>query len=256
MFSSLKGVKIEHDISIYTVLKQIICNMLTGKGNNIVIGPPFRPSKVLVFDVETTGLLPRQDRTSSIVQLSNYPYITQASFVMYDLSQQKIVQTYDSYIKLPDHVVISDETTQITGITKDICQKQGCDITVFLENMYKAYSEADVLVAHNFEFDEKMIMIELERNRKYILETNPECLGLFNRASEELRNIERCCTMKKGTDICNIMIESNIAGRPPRKKWPRLAELYTKLFDEPAPDGLHNSLVDVTATLKCYLKLR
>jgi DNA polymerase III epsilon subunit-like protein len=223
-------------------------------GNNIIVRPPFRPTQILVFDVETTGLIPRHNKTSA--PLSDYPYITQASFVMYDLSKKQITQTYDSYIKVPEHVVIGEEITNLTGITKKICDEKGCDITLFLETMYKAYSDSDVLVAHNFEFDETMILVELQRNYEHIRNTHPECLGLFNKSMENLRNVERYCTMKKGTDICNIMVESTIAGRPPRKKWPKLTELYVKLFDEPAPDGLHNSLVDVSATLKCYIKMR
>ena len=62
--------------------------------------------------------------------------------------------------------------------------------------------------------------------------------------------------MKKGTDLCNILVESKNPKYPPSKKWPRLNELYTKLFDGATVDGLHNSMIDVLACLRCYLKMR
>ena len=45
-------------------------------------------------------------------------------------------------------------------------------------------------------------------------------------------------------------------GRLPSKKWPKLCELYGKLFDGATVDGLHNSMIDVLACLRCYLKMR
>jgi len=41
-----------------------------------------------------------------------------------------------------------------------------------------------------------------------------------------------------------------------RKKFPRLDELYGKLFDTPLPKDMHNSIVDVLVCLRCFLKVR
>jgi DNA polymerase III epsilon subunit-like protein len=210
------------------------------------VGAPIRPTHILVFDTETTGLFPKQDKSAPPIPLSAYPYITQASFIIYDLSQERIIETYDYYIKVPEHVVISDEITRITKITKDMCNR-GKDITDFLEHFYNAYLSANVLVGHNIDFDIKMISLELERNRDRI---RSDCLSLFNKSIEELRNVDRYCTMRRGTNICNIIVENSN-----RKKWPKLTELYVKLFNEPPPENMHNSLVDIKATLKCYLKM-
>ena len=38
-------------------------------------------------------------------------------------------------------------------------------------------------------------------------------------------------------------------------KYPKLMELHQHLFDE-IPDGLHNSMVDVLACLRCYGKMK
>ena len=41
-----------------------------------------------------------------------------------------------------------------------------------------------------------------------------------------------------------------------RKKFPRLNELYSTLFDSALPIDLHNSIVDVLVCLRCFLKVR
>jgi len=41
-----------------------------------------------------------------------------------------------------------------------------------------------------------------------------------------------------------------------RKKFPRLNELYSTLFDSALPSDLHNSIVDVLVCLRCFLKVR
>jgi len=41
-----------------------------------------------------------------------------------------------------------------------------------------------------------------------------------------------------------------------RKKFPRLNELYGKLFDVAPPNDLHNSIIDVLVCLRCFLKVR
>jgi hypothetical protein len=41
-----------------------------------------------------------------------------------------------------------------------------------------------------------------------------------------------------------------------RKKFPKLNELYSKLFDTPLPMDMHNSIVDVLVCLRCFLKVR
>jgi DNA polymerase III epsilon subunit-like protein len=237
---------------------------------NSSVQAPIRKRFQLVFDVETTGLLPKPNRCLSI---SDYPYITQVSFVIYDLVDCKIVQTFDSYIDIESHVVISDEVSALTGITRELCREKGRPIVNVLLDLYDAYHTCDGIVGHNLDFDVKMILIEMERHLEEILDRNKQCCHLFQPLYEELRGLERYCTLRKGTSLCNIVIEPAAAAvseqtheqtsdeektskYAPRKKWPRLAELYVALFGGEVPEGLHNALVDVKACLRCYLKMR
>jgi hypothetical protein len=61
------------------------------------------------------------------------------------------------------------------------------------------------------------------------------------------------CTMKNSIDLCNIK-KTNVRGNE-YKKFPKLVELYEKIFGC-QPSGLHNSLVDVYACLRCYLSIK
>jgi hypothetical protein len=124
------------------------------------------------------------------------------------------------------------------------------------------------------DFDEKMVLIELERNRAQISKRAPQCLRLFSTIFEEINHIERFCTMRRGTALCNIPMflpEIDISSasasasasalkKPPSKakKFPKLSELFKTLFGEaePVPENLHNSMVDVLVCLRCYLKMR
>jgi DNA polymerase III epsilon subunit-like protein len=233
--------------------------------SHIKIYAPIRKRMILVFDVETTGLLPKKLRAKKGEQVSeqaigqgseteipieSYPYIIQLSFVLYDIIESRAVYTYDSYIRLPEHVEIPDTVSELTGITKQMCNEKGKNIIEVLDNFYEAYMLAEIIVAHNIEFDEKMISVELQRNREQILDTAPYCFTIFSKIYEKLKGVQRYCTMRNGTELCAITVESKTT-----KKWPRLSELHQKLFDE-VPDGLHNSMVDVNACLKCYLKMR
>ena len=94
---------------------------------------PIKRSRYLVFDVETTGLLPKQSQNQRI-SISDYPYIIQLSFVIYDLEQRKIIKTYDSYIKIPETVIISQYVSNLTGITNEICNSKGVPITDAIRN--------------------------------------------------------------------------------------------------------------------------
>jgi hypothetical protein len=106
-----------------------------------------------------------------------------------------------------------------------------------------------------------MILVEIERNREYILESAPYCILIFNKTYEEINGIETYCTMRKGTNLCNIEHKPNEKDDKTRKqigkKFPKLSELYLKLFENSeTPINLHNSMIDVMVCLSCYLKMR
>ncbi len=173
---------------------------------------------VLVFDTETTGLPKKWNGPSS-----DFPFIIQISWILYDTELNCIIQEYDNYIKL-NHISIPPETTAINGITNEILQENGIPIQDALNNFIFALDNCSLIIGHNVNFDKKMIEVEFERNNMQI----------------KLDDKKFFCTMRNAGKI--------------NGKIPKLSELHQKLFGF-IPDNLHNSKIDVEITLKCYLEL-
>ena len=104
-----------------------------------------------------------------------------------------------------------------------------------LNSFKEAIEKSDALVAHNVQFDAKTIMAE------YIRQTGHWLQPLFR--------LDKICTMMKSTKYCNL------PGRYGNPKWPKLGELYFKLFGEELTD-LHDAMADVHACAKCFFELK
>ena len=229
---------------------------------------------ILVFDVETTGLIQRNYITKKRVPLKECPFITQISFIIYDISKKKKIETFNSYIKIDPSIIIPQIVIDITGITQEKCQNQGITMTDALISFYKAYCRCGTMVAHNIVFDRDMILIEIERNYKSMpIRECPYPYSVFDIDYIKATNIELYCTMIKSLNVCNLMVESKrqgviksdeiikydfSSGQTVKtrfyKKMPKLSELYFHFFGV-IPENLHDSLVDTEICLKCYLKL-
>ena len=91
-----------------------------------------------------------------------------------------------------------------------------------------------------------MIFVECFRHRL------PQNFTLFD--ENHKINKREYCTMKNTRQYCNIVRLSRT--NKPYIKSPSLIELYQKIFPEAIiPTDLHNSLVDILITMRCYVKL-
>ena len=209
-----------------------------------------KSTRIMVFDTETNGLFPKTD-PNKVNKISDFPYILQLGFVIYDVNQEQIVKEYNECINVSDKVVISPFITDLTGITKEMC-KNGVDITDALIEFYLAYMSVDYVVAHNIGFDRRFIELELQRNMVELSIRMPHAAFMFNDTYNLIQNIQIQCSMQLGKQFCDTYIQ----GKDGRswKKPPRLGELHKKLF-ECQTKNLHNSLMDSKVALKCYLKM-
>jgi DNA polymerase III epsilon subunit-like protein len=203
--------------------------------------------RVMIFDVETTGLLPR-DRTG--IPLTELPHILQISFVIFDTQYWRVVKSVDFHINVPSTVEISPLITELTGITREKCDSGTTILNALLE-FQKEYMLCNMIVAHNIQFDREMIRVEMERNREQILTFDTNMI--FNAEYEKSVNKEIYCTMQMGRNVCKI--ESLTKTGKTYFKSPKLIELYEHLFGM-SPKDLHNSLVDTYVCLRCFVKLR
>ena len=203
--------------------------------------------RVMIFDVETTGLLPR-DRTG--IPLTELPHILQISFVIFDTQYWRVVKSVDFHINVPSTVEISPLITELTGITREKCDSGTTILNALLE-FQQEYMLCNMIVAHNIKFDREMIRVEMERNREQILTFDTNMI--FNAEYEKSVNKEIYCTMQMGRNVCKI--ESLTKTGKTYFKSPKLIELYEHLFGM-SPQDLHNSLVDTYVCLRCFVKMR
>jgi DNA polymerase III epsilon subunit-like protein len=204
----------------------------------------------LVFDVETTGLLPKYNGAP----LTEFPHIIQFSYLLYDSDTWAIKRVYNEYIKTKE--TISPKITEITGITREIVDSRGIHICEALQEFFHAYMEADVLVGHNLDFDMKMLLAESARwGLNQIVDTFEEHCKLGNNDSKKLfdtSNPNFYCTMMHGIEMCKL---ERTNSRGVYLKQPKLSELYQHIFELDPPEGLHNSLIDVLVCLRCYMDM-
>ena len=182
----------------------------------------------LFFDTETTGL-PKSWK-APVSDLGNWPHIVQIAWALFDDGGTQLAFRY--HIIKPEGFVIPESATAIHGISTEKALKEGRPAAEVLKEFSMAVRGATRLVAHNLDFDEKMVRVELLRQ------------GM----PEELGTIPKICTMKSSTAYCKIP-------GPYGDKWPKLSELHIKLFEVDFEDQ-HNAASDVLCCAKCFFELR
>jgi DNA polymerase III epsilon subunit-like protein len=227
-----------------------------------------------VFDTETTGLIAKN------ALLYEYPYITQFSMIIYDMTTGKICRTFNTYVKIPDHVKIPEIVTQITGITREMCDG-GISVVDVLTQFYRECSIVNCVVAHNITFDLGVLLGEFYRHRNTpdILVWAPHWMRLPVFASRReltckiygipsvgakvaegepappTQNTEIYCTMQNSIMLCNISV-SNAWGKI-YLKFPKLSETFCHLFpNEKVPDNLHDAIIDTLVCLRCFVMIK
>jgi DNA polymerase III epsilon subunit-like protein len=183
---------------------------------------------LLFFDTETTGV-PRNYKAPAS-DLNNWPRLVQIAWLLANDDGTEIESA--EYIVKPDGFTIPADAARIHGITTEVALREGAEIRVVLEGILSSLSKVSQLVAHNIDFDEKILGAELLR------------AGLPNVVETKLR----LCTMRSSTDFCRLPGAYGF-------KWPKLDELHRKLFNKPLA-GAHRALVDVRACARCYFELK
>lgn len=182
--------------------------------------------KILVFDTETTGFIDKKN-----LSLDAQPHIIQFAWILWKLENGKYteLERKDVFIKAP--IPIPYAASQVHHIY-DIDLKDAPNMGQNIDEIMQFINKADCLVGHNIEYDEDMIKLELKRHEKLHMYHPNQII----------------CTMKSSVDFCAIQWNGE------RFKYPKLWELYKKLFWEYFI-GAHNAMVDVEATLQCFLEL-
>lgn len=182
--------------------------------------------KIFVFDTETTWFINKKE-----LNLDNQPHIIQLAWIYGEIinGEFKEIKRINEFVKPP--IPIPFWASQVHHIY-DVDIKDSQKIDTQIEEFVSYINNSDYAIWHNIEYDESMIKLELKRLWKDYL--------------YKPKNIY--CTMKETTDYCQLKWNSE------RYKYPKLWELYKKLFWEYFL-WAHDAIVDVEATLKCFIEL-
>jgi DNA polymerase III epsilon subunit-like protein len=181
----------------------------------------------LVFDMETTGL--PASREAPIWDVDNWPRVVQLAWEAFDTRGRK-TGARSSVIR-PDGFKIPKDAERIHGISTLIAKRTGVPVAEALDAFVEALSKAAV-VAHNFEFDAKVLRAEFYRR------------GIRN----PFHLKTHVCTMKAATDYCALPGRYGF-------KWPTLPELHFKLFGKKVKET-HDAAADVATCSKCFFELK
>ncbi len=184
----------------------------------------------LFFDTETTGL--PKNWQAPVSDLNNWPRIVQLAWILSDDDGKEI--SGQNYIIKPEGFLIPEESSRIHGISTEKAMREGINLEKALSDFSYDLSQSNLLVAHNINFDQKIIGAEFLRKD---VETN-------------LDDISKFCTMQSATNYCQIEKPNGYG-----YKWPRLEELHLKLFNKNF-DNAHDALADVKACARCFFELK
>jgi DNA polymerase-3 subunit epsilon len=182
----------------------------------------------LFFDTETNGL--PINWKAPVTLLNNWPRLVQIAWQQIDKHSQLL--RAEEFIIKPDGFVISKEATGIHGITTERAMREGFDLKTVMLEFASVIDRSDILVAHNMDFDEKIVGAEFIRTA----------------VPHQMMNRQRICTMKASTDICRLP-------GPYGYKWPTLTELVQFLFQTDFEEA-HQAGTDVAACVRCFFELK
>lgn len=183
----------------------------------------------LFFDTETTGL--PKNYKAPISDVNNWPRLVQLAYIITDEIGNKIA-TKDFIIK-PNGFIIPSESCKVHGITTEIANEKGKDLDVVMKEFLQDIESCNIIVAHNYDFDSKIVGCE------------------FHRLGMTMPNKKSICTKEGTTNFCKLPNNYGYNSY----KWPTLQELHYKLFGSNFEEA-HNALIDIQATVKCFFECK
>jgi len=177
----------------------------------------------LFIDTETTGLLHQSPR---MVQLAT---------LLCNEDGEELGSM--SMIIKPAGFTIPDVVVNIHGITTEYANRVGLPLVLVLK-MFRMYTLlTNYIVAHNIDFDLKILLIELEK-ANMLAEA---------RAVSHIPNI---CTMRSTVNFCKLAKKKGGG-----YKWPKLGELYECVTGK-TMEGEHSAHSDVAAMKESFFRLK
>jgi len=179
----------------------------------------------LFFDTETTGFFYRDRPLTDPAQ----PHLCQLGAILTDATGA--TQAELNMLVRPDGWIIPEGAQRVHGISQQHAAKYGVEESQVVRLFRDLCFLADLLVAHNFAFDDSILDIAYAR---YEITKQPR---------------SSYCTMKESTPLCKI--PSARGGY----KWPKCTEAYKHFFGVEF-DGAHDAMADVRACKDIFFAIK
>ena len=184
----------------------------------------------LIFDTETTGL-PR-NWNAPISDTDNWPRCVQIAWQLHD-DMGRLVESKD-YLIQPEGYNIPFDAERIHGISTELAEEQGVDLSFVLRDFNRALSLCKFVVGQNLGFDLNIMGCELHRKA-------------VDSKLAQLPVLDTCTEIT--ATLCQLP-----GGRGGKFKLPTLTELHFHLFGQKFEEA-HNATADVEATTRCFFEL-
>lgn len=188
--------------------------------------------KYLFFNTECNGL--PQNNNAPFSDTNNWPRLIQLAWILTD--EQGNTIKHQNYIIHPKDFLINSKVTELTGISTERAQREGVNLNAALTEFMTDLVSVEKIISHNVDFNCNIVGCELYR---------------IEAAYNLFMNYPRICTMRSSTNYCAIPSKTRYGGY----KWPKLEELYRKLFDRSFSIN-QDALADVEAIKKCFFELK
>lgn len=182
---------------------------------------------LLFFDTETTGLW----QQALPIGHDEQPRICQVAAILTEEDGTELMS-----MNLPVfQEKVPARAAAVHGKTAELLARIGLNEGLVLSAFEDMLTLADEVVAHNGEYDQKVIMNALVR---------------YDGVSKDpFRGKKAFCTMRAATPLCKI------PGKQGGFKWPNLQEAHRKLLGV-GFEGAHDAFADVKACKSVYFAIR
>lgn len=201
-------------------------------------GTPFKNLRCFI-DTETTGL--PINGNLPYTELDNWPHLVQVALIVEDDNYGILAKR--SMILKPDGYSIPESSARVHGISNAQAVKEGEDRKKVIGFIDLVLGNSNIIIGHNVSFDLNVVKAE-------IIRVKGGENALFTKKNHNVVD-----TMKMGMNICKIPNLSFHTRMSQPYKYPKLDELYYKLFNKHF-DNQHDAMADIQAAHDCYYELK
>ena len=196
---------------------------------------------ILFFDTETTGI-----RKNGFL-----PRVVHIGALLTD-NNGKTISELNVLLKPEGFTEVPVEASNVHGFTTELVKEYGISREIGLMAFFELVDKADILVAHNIEYDLDLMNIEIDQfiGDHGVKDLWRICLG----------QPQVYCTMLNTRDLIELPLSAAQAsffkdkGIDQQYKNPRLSEAYQHYFGKDF-DNAHDAMADVRACADIYFKL-